>query len=88
MSKNGPLQLREKLIFLTHSRRVLRIQETLSFFEAGWYAGNVYGAINGAHKYNRHATEIFLRNLDTRFHVGLPEARHTPILGVQFSLAF
>ena len=60
----------------------------LSFFEAGWYAGNVYGAINGAHKYNRHATEIFLRNLDTRFHLGLPETRHTPILGVQFSLGF
>jgi hypothetical protein len=35
MSKNGPVQLREKLIFLTHSRRVMRIQETLSFFQAG-----------------------------------------------------
>src|SRR5215510_3200367 len=60
----------------------------LSFFEAGWYAGNVYGAINGAHKYNRHATEIFLRNLDTRFHLVLPEARQTPMLGVHFSLGF
>ena len=60
----------------------------LSFFEAGWYAGNVYSAINGAQKYNRHATEIFLHNLDTRFHPGLPETRHTPTLGVQFSLGF
>jgi TolA-binding protein len=60
----------------------------LSFFEAGWYAGNVYGAINGAQKYNRHATEIFLRNLDTRFHLVFPETRHTPIFGVQFSLGF
>ena len=60
----------------------------LSFFEAGWYAGNVYGAINGANKYNRHATEIFLRNLDNRFNLVLPETRHTPMLGVQFSLGF
>src|SRR5262245_2769661 len=60
----------------------------LSFFEAGWYAGNVYGAINGAHKYNRHTTEIFLHNIDTRFRLVLPEAHHTPIFGVQFSLGF
>jgi TolA-binding protein len=60
----------------------------LSFFEAGWYAGNVYGAVNGAHKYNRHTTETFLRNLDNRFHLVLPETRQAPMLGVQFSLGF
>jgi tetratricopeptide (TPR) repeat protein len=60
----------------------------LSFFEAGWYVGNVYGAINGANKYNRHATDIFLRNLDTRFRLVLSETRNTPMLGVQFSLGF
>jgi hypothetical protein len=60
----------------------------LSFFEAGWYAGNVYGAVNGAHKYNRYATETFLGNLHNRFHPVLPEARQTPMLGVQFSLGF
>jgi hypothetical protein len=60
----------------------------LSFFEAGWYAGNVYGAINGAHKYNRHTTETFLGNLANRFRLVLPETRHTPMLGVQFSLGF
>jgi hypothetical protein len=60
----------------------------LSFFEAGWYAGNVYGAINGANKYNRHTTELFLRNLDNRFHLVLPEARLSPMLGVQFGLGF
>ena len=60
----------------------------LSFFELGWYAGNIYGAVNGAHKYNRHTTETFLRNLDNRFHLVLPETRRTPMLGVQFSLGF
>jgi tetratricopeptide (TPR) repeat protein len=39
----------------------------LGFFEVGWYAGNVYGAINGAHKENRYAVETYLRNLETRF---------------------
>ena len=42
---------------------------------------------NGANKHNRHTTEIFLRNLDNRFHLVLPETRHTPML-VQFSLGF
>jgi hypothetical protein len=60
----------------------------LSFFEAGWYAGNVYGAVNGAHKYNRHTTETFLRNLDNNFRFLLPETRQTHMLGVQFSLGF
>jgi len=62
----------------------------LSFFEAGWYAGNVYGAINGAHKYNRYTTETFLRNLDNRFRFvpPAPEARAPQIFGVQFSLGF
>jgi len=60
----------------------------LSFLEAGWYAGNVFGAINSAHKYNRHTTETFLGNLHNRFHLVLPESRQTPLLGVQFSLGF
>lgn len=60
----------------------------LSFFEAGWYAGNVYGAINGAHKHNRHTAEAFLANLANRFHSVFPETRQTPTLGVQFSLGF
>lgn len=60
----------------------------LSFFEVGWYAGNIYGAINGTHKYNRHTTETFLRNLDNRFRFVPPEARTPQMFGVQFSLGF
>jgi len=60
----------------------------LSFFEAGWYTGNVYGAINGAYKYNRNTTETFLRNLDNRFRSVLPETSATQRLGLQFSLGF
>jgi len=60
----------------------------LSFFEAGWYTGNVYGAVNGTHKYNRRTTETFLRNLDNNFHLGLPESRQTHMFGVQLSFGF
>jgi tetratricopeptide (TPR) repeat protein len=69
-------------------RNNLAVAAILSFFEAGWYAGNVYGAINGAKKHNRHTTEIFLRNLDNRFRLVLPEPQPTPMLGVRLSLGF
>jgi outer membrane protein assembly factor BamD (BamD/ComL family) len=35
----------------------------LTFFEVGFYAGNIYGAVGGAHKYNRTKTEKFIQNL-------------------------
>lgn len=66
----------------------LAVAGVLSLFEAGWYVGNVYGAVNGAHKHNRHATETFVRNLEHRLRLVLPEARAPQGLGVQFSLGF
>jgi tetratricopeptide (TPR) repeat protein len=56
----------------------LAIAGILSFFEVGWYAGNVYGAVNGAHKHNRHVTETFVQNLENRFRLPPPEALSTP----------
>jgi tetratricopeptide (TPR) repeat protein len=64
----------------------LAIAGVLSFFEAGWYTGNVYGAINGAHKHNRHAVETFIRNLENRFRVQPPEAHR--IVGIRLSFGF
>lgn len=32
---------------------------TLSIFEIGWYAGNIYSAVNSAHKYNRRLKDSF-----------------------------
>ncbi len=34
------------------------------FFEAGWYMGNIYGAVNAAHKQNRDTEDQFLRGLE------------------------
>lgn len=60
----------------------------LSFFEAGWYAGNVYGAVSGAYKSNRYHTENFIRNLENQFRLTLPEAQQRSSVGVRFSLGF
>lgn len=60
----------------------------LSLVEAGWYIGNIYGAVNGAHKHNRQVTETFLRNLETRFRLTLPEAGKVSRLSMQWSFGF
>lgn len=39
----------------------------LFFFESGWYLGNVYNAISGAHKYNRDARREFLDRLSNQY---------------------
>jgi len=31
----------------------------LAILEAGWYAGNIYSAVNGAHKHNRRAADTY-----------------------------
>ena len=62
----------------------------LSVFEASWYVGNIYGAVNGAHKYNRHMEEVLLHNLDNSLRLPLPPppSRQIGIIGIQFSLDF
>ncbi len=43
----------------------------VSFFELGWYTGNVYSAVNSAHKYNRYREEEFIKNIKDRFFLAL-----------------
>ena len=67
----------------------LAVAGVLSFFEAGWYVGNVLGAVNGAHKHNRHATETVLQHLEQRFRVPPQEERHGQrVLGIRVSFGF
>ena len=35
----------------------------LAFLELGWYSGNIYSAVNSAHKYNRQLKDSYLRGL-------------------------
>jgi tetratricopeptide (TPR) repeat protein len=66
----------------------LAIAGVLSFFEVGWYIGNIYGAINGAHKYNRQTEETFLRNLENRYRFQPPEGKQPHIYRVQLGFTF
>lgn len=59
----------------------------LSMFELGWYGGNIYTAVNGAHKHNRKLKDSF-RN---RFAIGLNlkvSGNDNPSPGVVLSYRF
>jgi tetratricopeptide (TPR) repeat protein len=71
---------------VTHGE--LAVAGVLSFFEAGWYAGNVYGAINGAHKHNRRTGEAFLRNLENRYRFQPQEGKQRQVYGLQLGFTF
>jgi tetratricopeptide (TPR) repeat protein len=43
----------------------------MAFFSLMWYSGNVFGAVNGAHKYNRNAENDFINKLDTKYNLSL-----------------
>lgn len=45
----------------------------LLFFEAGWYAGNIYSAVSGAHKFNRQVKDNFIRHLERSYSIGMNE---------------
>jgi tetratricopeptide (TPR) repeat protein len=41
----------------------------VTFFELGWYTGNIYSAVGSAHKYNRRAKNEFIHTLKERSNV-------------------
>lgn len=45
----------------------------LSLFGFGWYSGNIYGAINGAHKYNRNVKDNFKEEYIHNFNLYITE---------------
>jgi len=47
----------------------------LLVLEAGWYAGNIYSAVNCAHKYNRKVRNDFRRSLPDRLNLNLYTTR-------------
>jgi TM2 domain-containing membrane protein YozV len=48
----------------------------LLFFETGWYVGNIYNAVGGAHKYNRRAKAGFLDGLEQRYRISYLQERN------------
>ena len=55
--------------------------------EIGWYSGNIYSAVNGAHKYNRKIKNDFRENLPDRFEIDYSKSRTVP-LGLTLKIEF
>ncbi|SPD72465.1 Tetratricopeptide repeat protein [uncultured Desulfobacterium sp.] len=56
-------------------------------FEVGWYAGNIYSAVNGAYKYNRKVSDDFIKGLRDRFDLGMIVAGSNA-MGLALTLRF
>ena len=57
----------------------------ISFVELGFYTGNIYGAVNSAHKYNRSKTRQFIENLKLNSKISLsPGPGNGLILSFQY----
>jgi tetratricopeptide (TPR) repeat protein len=57
----------------------------LSLFEMGWYGGNIYNAMNNAHKFNRRQQDHFLKQLQQRFGLSLGWQQGHPQLQALFN---
>jgi len=60
----------------------------LTIFEAGWYTGNIYSAVNGAHKYNRKIDEDIFKKSMENFELLEHEIRRTPNISIMFRFYF
>ncbi|MFH2074231.1 MAG: tetratricopeptide repeat protein [Pseudomonadota bacterium] len=60
----------------------------LALFEIGWYTGSIYGAVGGAHKYNRKIDEDHFRSGLTRLNLRDSEIGRPGGVSVIFSYPF
>jgi tetratricopeptide (TPR) repeat protein len=58
----------------------------LTFFEIGWYSGNIYSAVSSAHKYNRNKKKEYLDGLEKedRFSVGISFRDKQPFFSFRY----
>jgi tetratricopeptide (TPR) repeat protein len=60
----------------------------LTIFSVGWYKGNIYGAVNGAHKYNRKIEEDIFKKSIENFGLYEEEVRNMPSMKIIFKFYF
>jgi tetratricopeptide (TPR) repeat protein len=58
----------------------------LTFFELGWYSGNIYSAVSSAHKYNRNKKKEYLDNLEKedRLSLGISFREKQPFFSLRY----
>ena len=60
----------------------------LTVFEVGWYSGNIYSAISGAHKHNRKRKDSFRKNMSLRLNIYANNEDKVDGAGILFSYNF
>jgi len=60
----------------------------VTFFEVGWYTGNIYSAVSSAHKYNKKTREDFIERLKETSSVSFWHDRETSSNYLMFSFKF
>jgi outer membrane protein assembly factor BamD (BamD/ComL family) len=58
----------------------------LTFFELGWYSGNIYSAVSSAHKFNRKTKKEYLEHMEKESSLGLGFSWHEgkPIFALRY----
>ncbi len=58
----------------------------LTFFELGWYSGNIYSAVSSAHKYNQKRMQEYLNFLEkgSDLSIGISFQGKTPMLSLRY----
>jgi hypothetical protein len=58
----------------------------LTFFELGWYSGNIYSAVSSAYKYNRNKNKEYIEHLEREgnFSLGFSSLGKTPVLSLRY----
>ena len=60
----------------------------VTFFELGWYTGNIYSAVGSAHKFNKRIKEDFLRGLRDRVNLSYLHDADSACNGLMLSMRF
>ena len=64
------------------SNDLYALGSVIGFVGLGFYAGNIYGAVGDAHKFNRRAVRTFSNGLTTRWRVGVLPAPQKDGIGL------
>jgi hypothetical protein len=57
----------------------------MAFLELGWYSGNIYSAVNCAHKHNRKVIHDFRKGLSDQFN---PDLTHSQTGFIGLTMTF
>jgi tetratricopeptide (TPR) repeat protein len=60
----------------------------ISFVEAGFYAGNIYGSTASAHKYNRRIRNQYIKNVHNQFHLKIKNTNKDEQIQLFFEMPF